>query len=336
MCCHCLISLFGYSLDHVFFLFLIALLHHLLHMATRDPVEPQAISDGASKCGIAWTGGKDCNLALLHAWRNPSLEVVALIVFRPEKADFRAHPIPLMNLQASALGLPLLHVVIRPKTTATETGHEGKKEDPYKAAYVEGLCQLYIDHGIKVVATGDMDLVGKMQRNWVEECCEAVTLENVDGPACGSMRAYLPLWQCDREEVLQKILAEGLRVVFSCVKSPWFDSSWIGRSLDSAALAEMRQLRNCESKTGTESDAVKPLDLCGENGEFHTMCLDGPLYTTCVDLRKAVSLDVEELVNQKGQRDGERWWCMAALVEADDAGKAKRLKLDIDSAHETG
>ena len=56
--------------------------------------------------------------------------------------------------------------------------------------------------------------------------------------------------------------------------------------------------------------ACKPLDLCGENGEFHTMCLDGPLYQQEVDASEAVSMEVEELLNQRGQKDGERWWCL--------------------------
>jgi len=30
--------------------------------------------------------------------------------------------------------------------------------------------------------------------------------------------------------------------VFSCVKTPYFDASWIGRQLDPAALAEMKAM----------------------------------------------------------------------------------------------
>ena len=61
---------------------------------------------------MSWTGGKDCNLALLAAWRDASLRVAALVVFRPEGAVFRAHPLCLMEAQAASLGLPLVHVVI--------------------------------------------------------------------------------------------------------------------------------------------------------------------------------------------------------------------------------
>ena len=51
---------------------------------------------------------------------------------------------------------------------------------------------------------------------------------------------------------------------------------------------------------------MKPLDLGGERGEYHTMCLDGPLYTRPVQLGHAVA--PRELEAQPGQKAGERWW----------------------------
>ena len=55
--------------------------------------EAQAVGPGASPTAISWTGGKDCNLALLKAWRDPSLRVTMLVVFRPENAVFRCGPL---------------------------------------------------------------------------------------------------------------------------------------------------------------------------------------------------------------------------------------------------
>ncbi len=37
--------------------------------------------------------------------------------------------------------------------------------------------------------------------------------------------AFLPLWRADRGALLRRMLAEGLEIVFSCVKAPWFDAS---------------------------------------------------------------------------------------------------------------
>ena len=151
----------------------------------RAPPEAQTFGPEADKCVISWTGGKDCNLSLLIAWRDPMLHVVALVVFRPEDAEFKAHPLHLMEAQAGSLGLPLLHVVIPRDTTN------------YKEAYVRGMRQLRETHNVTVIATGDMDLVGSMTRNWIEECGEEAGL-----------RAFLPLWQSDREANLRRLIDE--------------------------------------------------------------------------------------------------------------------------------
>ena len=82
-----------------------------------DKREPQTLSPSdkklSKKTAISWTGGKDCNLALLSAWRDERFDVVCLLVFRPEEADFMAHPLPLMEEQARCLGLPLHHIVLK-------------------------------------------------------------------------------------------------------------------------------------------------------------------------------------------------------------------------------
>ena len=63
-----------------------------------DYAIPQTLSADAIPTAVSWTGGKDCNLALLHAARNPRLRVVCLVVFRPKArivhhthARFRSH-----------------------------------------------------------------------------------------------------------------------------------------------------------------------------------------------------------------------------------------------------
>ena len=244
----------------------------------RASPEAQALGSEAERCAISWTGGKDCNLALLTAWRDPKLDVVALVVFRPEDAEFKAHPLSLMEAQSRSLGLPLLQVVI-PRDAPS-----------YKEAYVHGMRQLRERQGVTVIATGDMDLVGSMARNWIEECGEEAGL-----------RAFLPLWQSDRVANLRRLIDERFCVVFSCVKSPWFDASWIGRCVDEASLAEMQAM------AASAPAEAKPLDLGGERGEYHTMCVDGPLYVHAV---APAIRPPRELTGQPGQKEGERWWAM--------------------------
>lgn len=189
-----------------------------------------------------------------------------------------------MEAQAQSLGLPLLRVEI-------------SKDASYKEAYVAGLRKLWEEHGIRVIVTGDMDLVGGMKRNWMEECGEEA-----------GMRVHLPLWQADRATCLRKLLAERFRLVFSCVKSPWFDCTWIGRTIDEDVVSELERMALAAPYSLTAG--TKPLDIGGECGEYHTMCLDGPLYASRVPMKLGEPC---ELGGQDGQKDGERWWCMAQL-----------------------
>ena len=254
--------------------------NHNNHNSLIAPLLPE-------RCCISWTGGKDCNLALLYCWRDPSLHVTDLVVFQPESKcndndddddnNFQAHPKRIMEAQADSLGLPLRFMTL-------------PSNIPYRDGYVNALQTLRDDHGIQVICTGDMDLVEieNSQDNYIKECCEMV-----EG---GGIRTYLPLWEADRTECLTTlVIKENYRIVFSCVKSPWFDGeTWCGRPLDVDAFDEMtamskRPLYDDDETEmmidwGTKDPRRKALDLGGENGEYHTMVLDGPLYEYGIEI----------------------------------------------------
>ena len=248
---------------------------------------------------ISWTGGKDCNLALLYAKRQPTLyDVQYLVTFRPEGNKFRAHPIPFMEKQAECLGLSLLFVFIPNDTT------------DYMKAYVDGITDLQRKYGIEVICTGDMDLVGTMERNWMERCCENVPVGD-DGMSM--MACYLPLWGKNREECLMEMLREGFEIVYTCVKSPFFDGSWTNRRLDSTATQEMKHIIDQGLTEDQISKGIKPLDLCGERGEYHTMCISGPCYKAKVDVEIDPAPTREEMKsNWKGNiHNAETVWTVS-------------------------
>ena len=223
-------------------------------------------------CCISWTGGKDCNLALLEAWRDPSLHVTDLVVFIPEsKIDcFEAHPIRIMRQQSESINLPL-RIMVLPSSSS------------YRDGYCDAFKTLHNDYKISVICTGDYDLVGNSHRNWMDECAEIAD--------CG-IRVYLPLWKADRDKTLSRLLDESFVAIFSCVKSPWLNESWCGKYLDYDAYEQMLTISKSklyddddDDGTGTEIQNLtpndprrKPFDLCGENGEYHTMIVDGPFY----------------------------------------------------------
>jgi diphthine-ammonia ligase len=157
-----------------------------------------------------------------------------------------AHPVSLMKLQAEALALPHF---LWPVSA------------PFAESYEAGLRWLKDTLDIGTVITGDIAEVGGSP-NWIRERSRPVGLN-----------VLTPLWGRDRLALLEGLLAARFKVVFSCVKTRWLDAGWVGRELDHQAIAGLRSLR-----------AQNGLDLCGEEGEYHTLVTDAPHFNQRVQL----------------------------------------------------
>ncbi len=205
------------------------------------------MSTSVSAC-VLWTGGKDSALAL-HRARTAGLRVDCLATFAPENPAFLAHPIAIMRLQAEALGLPHVIVTVR---------------EPMEASYRDGIAALCAARGIDALVTGDIDRVAG-HPNWIRRCCDGLPVE-----------VHTPLWGADRGALMAELLAAGFRVMFSLVKRPWLGPEWAGRELTAESLAELRQLSD-----------QRGIDLCGENGEYHTMVLDGPGFAGAIRIAES-------------------------------------------------
>jgi diphthine-ammonia ligase len=193
-----------------------------------------------------WTGGKDSCLALLEA-KQSGYDVRSLVTFVPTRPRFLAHPLNFMKCQSEALALPHYTLHVR---------------NPFKQSYQNAIRSLRDEHGIATLVTGDIAQVDG-HPNWMRECCENLNIN-----------VLTPLWGFDRCELVKKFLSCKFKAVFSCVKKPWFTMEWLARELDNDALEDLLDLN---AKTG--------LDVCGEQGEYHTLTLDGPLF------EKSISID---------------------------------------------
>jgi diphthine-ammonia ligase len=192
---------------------------------------------------MLWTGGKDSSLALFEAVRDGYC-VRCLVTFAPPEPDFLAHPLAFIKLQAQALGLPHYVLPVR---------------EPFEEGYETHLEKMRTEMGIDAVITGDIAEVGGSP-NWIRERSRPVR-----------MRVHTPLWGRDRMVLLEQLLSHGFKVLFSCIKKRWLTESWVGRELDARAIADLQIVRE---RTG--------LDLCGEEGEYHTLVADGPQFARAI------------------------------------------------------
>mmetsp|Transcript_4950 Transcript_4950/g.7500 ORF Transcript_4950/g.7500 Transcript_4950/m.7500 type:complete len:250 (-) Transcript_4950:447-1196(-) len=235
------------------------------------------------RAGICWTGGKDCNLALFRALNTPGVRPVVLVCFHPPgEPQFKAHPAQLQRKQAQALGMEIEFVPV----------DAAKFGGSYLEAYSEGIRHLRSKFELDLLVTGDIDYVGASRSNFVSQACELADC-NV---AC-----WLPLWQIDRQVLLKELVDNKFTVVFSCVKAPFFDKTWICRELDQSTINTMK--------------LVEGLDLSGENGEYHTIVTGGPNYSTRMRLVFPTHQRSQPLNGLPGQPPDEKWWALAPHVD---------------------
>ena len=132
----------------------------------------------------------------------------------------------------------------------------GEMEDGDYAKGMEAALRRAKALGAQACAFGDIDTPG--HREWDEARCAAVGLEPL-----------LPLWGRDREELARRTLGLGYRCIIKCVQTGVLPEKWLSQPLSPALLEEMKTLG---------------ADPCGENGEYHTVVTDGPLFRRPVEL----------------------------------------------------
>ncbi len=190
---------------------------------------------------VLWTGGKDCSLAF-HKAQQAGYNITHLVTFMPESANFRAHSLHLMRLQIEAIGLPHIKLLVKP---------------PMKESYEDQIQHLKTNYQIETLVTGDIDEI-ENHDNWIEKCCEK-----------SGMKVFNPLWKKNREDLLKELINSNFNTIFTLVKKPFFDASWLGRKITLKVLIELQQ---------------KGIDMCGENGEYHTMVIGAPFFQLDIKL----------------------------------------------------
>jgi diphthine-ammonia ligase len=142
--------------------------------------------------------------------------------------------------------------------------------DGYEAAFLDALAEVK-GLGAEVGVFGDIDL--QPHRDWVERVC-----------AVAGLRACLPLWLEPRRALLDELLAAGVAATIVTVNTDRLAESFLGRRLDSALIPELE---------------AAGVDACGEEGEFHTVVTEAPLYSAPIAFarRGTVAMDQYRFVD---------------------------------------
>jgi len=209
-----------------------------------------AVNRGRSsslRVAISWSGGKDSCLAYLKAVQL-GFSISCLVTFLWEKPSL-AHPLSIIELQAKASGTRLYKARVR---------------EPYFEQYRQAIRDLVKENNIEAIIVGDIAPLDAFHGNWMENVCQGL-----------GIRVLKPLWEIERRKLLEDLISSHCKVVFSCVKKPWFSESWVGRELDWESLGELEKLSR-----------EYGIDLSGENGEYHTLVLDAPFFKETIKISR--------------------------------------------------
>lgn len=110
--------------------------------------------------------------------------------------------------------------------------------------------------GAEVVVFGDIDLQPHLE--WEEMVC-----------AKAGLTPHLPLWLEPRRRLVAELFQEGFKALLVAVRAGRLPMEFLGRTLDPTLVDEIEAL-GC--------------DACGEEGEYHSVVVDGPGFAAPLDL----------------------------------------------------
>jgi len=192
---------------------------------------------------LAWSGGKDSAMALAQLRANEAARVVGLMTTVSasfERVSIHGVRRSLLQAQAAALELPLFEVPLPADAN----------NEQYESAWAAGLARARAALGpIEQLAFGDLFLPDV--RAFREQ--QAARL---------AYQPMFPLWGRDTSSLARQFIAAGYEAYLVCVDTTQLAADFAGRRFDATLLR----------------DLPATVDPCGENGEFHTCVVAGPIF----------------------------------------------------------
>lgn len=197
------------------------------------------------KITVSWSGGKDSALALYKILQSEEYQVMHLhtvIDKTSKRVGLHGVQEELIERQAEALGLKLIKLYL-----SASQDHE---------AYINLMSDFYQQcsrENIYGVLFGDIFLEDlKSFRDGLLQKANIVGI--------------YPLWKQKSEDLIAEFINAGFKTLICSADKKYFNTSHMGKLIDKQFVQELSPA----------------LDVCGENGEFHTFVIDGPIFNNPV------------------------------------------------------
>ncbi|CAD0007057.1 ATP-binding protein [Flavobacterium chungangense] len=222
-------------------------------------IENYTIVSAPKKALFNWSSGKDSALALYKILQNPDFKIECLLTSvnqQYQRISMHGVRVELLKDQAKSINLPLKIMQI-PEMPTMEV---------YENVMTETLSELKKE-GITHSVFGDIFL--EDLRKYREDKLAQMGFEGV-----------FPIWQIPTTDLIQEFIRLGFKTIVVCVNERYLDKSFVGRIIDQDFI----------------NDLPENVDVCGENGEFHTFTFDGPIFS------ETINFEIGETVYRKYEK----------------------------------
>lgn len=187
---------------------------------------------------ISFSCGKDSNLAFHRAVKMGYEPKALVVMYNEEQGRSWFHGVTDKLLDEVSNALGL------PLYKVPSIGKA------YHTSLEEALKQAKNNTGASYCVFGDIDI--EDHHVWCSERANNAGLAPL-----------FPLWQQDREKLVYEFVDAGFKAIIKIVDTTQLSEEFLGQEITKELGAKIR---------------IAGADPCGENGEYHTMVYDGPIY----------------------------------------------------------
>jgi uncharacterized protein (TIGR00290 family) len=234
------------------------------------------------KAIFCWSGGKDSSYALHKVLKEKQFEVKYLLTTLND--TFKR--ISMHGVREELLDLQTNSIGIPVLKVRTKEGTNEEYEKQMEAVLLKAKAE-----GIEHVIFGDIFL-------------EDLRVYRETNLAKVGMKGVFPLWKADTSVLINDFISQHFKTITCCVNDGYLGEDWVGKKIDPSFVKQL----------------PKHIDPCGENGEYHTFCYEGPIFKTKINftigekLYKPLEIKTDESCSLPGNITTKGFWFCDLLV----------------------
>lgn len=206
---------------------------------------------------LSWSSGKDSAWALHLLQQDPEIDLVGIFTVinrKYNRASMHATRMELLQKQSAAAGLEIQIIELPDQCTNEQC-------DTAMARFIDKSEA----EGIECIAFGDLFL--EDIRQYRENQLRGTKIQPI-----------FPLWKIPTSKLAGQMLLAGVQAYISSVDLAKLPLDYVGRKWSRELLDQM----------------PAECDPCGENGEMHTIVVDGPMF------QQSIPVHIGEIVERNG------------------------------------